>query len=237
MTISNLKLLGTSHISKESVNLIKKTIQETKPEIVAIELDKNRLFSLLHKQTSINFRTIFQIGAVGFIFMLIGHYVQKKLGNVVNVQPGSDMLTAVKEAKKIKSKIALIDQDIRVTLKSFSKQITWKERFRFLGDIFNAIFRGKKMANDLGIKELDLSKVPSDKIIKKLIGLLKERYPSVHKTLIDDRNKHMVKNLKMLLAQNPEKNIVAVVGAGHLDGMEKELKKKNEPSYTWSYSS
>ena len=149
------------------------------------------------------------------------------------MQPGIDMLTVVKEAKKAKAKIALIDQDIRLTLRNFSKSITWKERFRFIGDIFLGIFRGKKLAKEMGISTLDLNKVPSNKIIKTLINKLKKRYPSVYKASIDDRNKVMANNLNHILSKHPDETVVAVVGAGHVDGMKKLLDK---PQYSYSYN-
>ena len=74
--------------------------------------------------------------------------VQQKLGKLVGVQPGSDMLTAVILARQYNSKLFLIDQEIELTLSKFSKQITVKEKFQFLKDIFSSIFRKKKFEKE-----------------------------------------------------------------------------------------
>ena len=105
--LHNLTIIGTSHIAQQSIDEIKSTIEKEKPDIVAVELDKNRLYSLMQKekQKHLSFRQIKSIGFSGFIFAVIGSYVQQKLGKIVQVQPGEDMLTAVKLAQKSKAKI------------------------------------------------------------------------------------------------------------------------------------
>ena len=94
---------------------------EEKPEIIALELDAIRFNSLLKKKVKkIKFKDIKKIGITGFLFNIIGSWSSKKLGKIAEVNPGSEMLTAIKLAKKEKIKIYLIDQDIRVTLKKLS---------------------------------------------------------------------------------------------------------------------
>ena len=190
MKYKNLTIIGTSHIAKESIDQVKKAIESQKPEIIGVELDKKRLSALLHKgKRSINLKDIFRIGLKGFIFSLIGAWVEKKLGEMVGVKPGTEMLTAVKLAKKHKTQLALIDQDIEITLKRLSQEITWKEKFNFLADIVKAvIFRKKDIDNEL-------TKVPKEEIIKKLINKVKKRYPSIYKVLIKERNKIIAKKI------------------------------------------
>ncbi|MFW6226381.1 MAG: TraB/GumN family protein, partial [bacterium] len=163
MDYKNLKIIGTSHISKQSMLEVEQNIKELNPFIVAIELDKNRLDSLLSEQNaSISYRSIREVGFKGFLFALIGNYVSKKLGKLVGVTPGSDMKHAVITASKNKIKISLIDQDIRITLRRISKYLTWKERFRFIVDIFNGIFFKKKQMKKYNLDTFDLNKVPED---------------------------------------------------------------------------
>ena len=79
------------------------------------------------------------------------------------------------------------------------------------------IFFRKAALKDLGVKEIDLSKVPPKTLIKKLISKVKIRYPNLYKVLIEERNKVMANNLSALIKKNPDKNILAIVGAGHED--------------------
>ena len=90
-------------------------------------------------------------------------------------------------------------------------------------------FRGKKsivsQMKKMGLEEFDLNKVPGKELIKKLTNHLKDRYPNVHLVLIHERNVIMSKNLIKLSKTNPEKKILAIIGAGHEDGMIPLIKK------------
>ena len=135
MKYKNLTIIGTSHIAQESVDEVKKTIEKEKPSIIAIELDARRMHALQKQGKKDYFAVLRSVGIKGFLFSLIGEWAEKKLGRIVNVKPGTEMLTAIRIAKKNMIKLALIDQDIEITLRRFSKAITWREKFRFIGDI------------------------------------------------------------------------------------------------------
>lgn len=222
MRYKNLAIIGTSHIAKQSLDDVEKAILEGKPDIVALELDKKRLYSLFQdKKRGIRIYDIRRIGIKGFIFALIGAWAEKKLGKLVGVSPGSEMKKAVKLAKKHKIKIALIDQDIEITLKRFSESLTWKEKRNFVVDIFKAVFVRKKVII------FDLTKVPSKKTIKKLVAQVKERYPNIYKVLIEERNVVMARNLKHIMSQNQDKKILAIIGAGHEEDILNLIKGPN----------
>ncbi len=222
--MENLLIIGTSHISQQSIKEIKKAIIEFQPEIIGVELDLQRANSLLSEEKNkISLSAILQIGLKGYLFAKIGQIVQQKLGKMVGVSPGSEMKTALQLAHKNKLQVALIDQPIQITLRNFSKKLTWKEKFHFVFDIFKGLLFPKKQMRELGLENFDLSKVPQDEIIEKMMLQLKNHYPNVYKTLVEDRNKYMVAQLVKLLRANPEKKILAVVGAGHKKGMEELL--------------
>ena len=221
-----LKIIGTSHIAKRSVNEIKKAFDEFQPDVVGVELDVQRARSLMQDQKNkISITAIRQIGVKGYVFAKIGQIVQKKLGTAVGVSPGTEMKTAVILAAKEKKEVAFIDQPIQITLKKFSKTLTWKEKFRFVGDIFKGIFQPKKQIKQYGLDQFDLSKVPKDELIKKMMLQMKVRYPNVYKTLVEDRNKYMFKHIVTILRKFPEKKVLIIVGAGHKEGIEEMLNK------------
>jgi pheromone shutdown-related protein TraB len=229
--MENLRIIGSSHIAKDSMAEVERVILEDKPDVVAIELDRKRLLGLLSGQKSkIGLEQIRAWGLKGFLFNLIGGWAEKKMGYLVGVKPGSEMLAAAKAAKKIGAKIALIDRDIEITMKEFSKAFRAKEKWHLLRDVFMGLFFAKRELKRLGIKELDLSKVPPKKLIKKLIERVKEDYPGVYKVLIEDRNRYMADRLMELSG----KKIVAVVGAGHEEGIKELLGKKEKITFTYS---
>ena len=223
---SRIKIIGTSHIASQSIKEIKKSFQDNRPDIIAVELDTARAVALLKEEKgSLSFSQIIAMGVKGFLFAKIGHYLQQKLGRSVGVVPGSEMKAAMELAAKNNLPLALIDQPIQTTLHNFSKELTWKEKFRFVADILKGIFQPRRQIKELGLDNFDLSAVPEKKLILVLVGQLQQRYPNVYKTLVEDRNKYMVKKIIKLLRDNPEKKILVIVGAGHVAGMQELLLK------------
>lgn len=178
------------------------------PDIIAVELDKKRFYALTNEIKG-SFRDIFSLGVKAFLINLIGAYIEKKLGKIVGVNPGSEMKKAIELAKEHNLKISLIDQDVAITMKKLSKAITFKVVFRFIKDIIRA-FLGKR-----DIEMFDIRKVPSKKVIDNILIKVKEKYPEIYKVLIEERNEVMAKNLYKLMNKYNDSKIFAVVGAGH----------------------
>lgn len=221
MHYKNLYLIGTSHIAIQSINEVKYSVENLKPRIIALELDLLRLQSLLSPK-KLKLKDVKRFGIKGFLFNFIGAYIEKKLGKLVGIKPGTEMKTALELAGKHKIGVALIDQDIAITLKNLSDRLTTKEKLRFISDIVKGFFFKKAIS-------INLREVPSKSMIKKLTGQVKKRYPSLYKTLIEDRDLYMAKVLYKIINQYPKDNILAIVGAGHVDGIIKNMRRsKNE---------
>jgi pheromone shutdown-related protein TraB len=235
----NLIIIGTSHIAKQSLKEVESVIESEKPEIIAIELDKNRYYALTHKvKSKLSFSDIRRLGIKGFLFILIGGFVQRKLGKIVNVEPGSDMLAAIKIAKKHNiSDMHLIDQDIEITARKLSKAFTIKEIWHIIIDTIKGTLFKKSELKKLGLANFDLSKVPADELIEMLTDKFKDRYPNIYNVLVKERNELMAERLSRLMDNNPDKTIVAIIGAGHKEGIMRLIKKdKKQSSITYSYN-
>ncbi|HLD15616.1 MAG TPA: TraB/GumN family protein [Candidatus Nanoarchaeia archaeon] len=213
----NVCLLGSSHIALESVNQVEALISKIKPKIVALELDSKRLRALLsEKKQKTSIKDIRKIGLKGYFFNLIGSYIEKSLGKLSGVSPGSEMKKAFQLAHENNIKIALIDQDIDITLAKLSKRMTWKEKINFVFETILSLFFKTKA-------DFDLKKVPHKKIIKELTEEFRKKYPSFYLTLVVERNEFMAKALYNLMLHNKGK-ILAIVGAGHEDSIVELLK-------------
>lgn len=218
--MQKIHLVGTSHISQDSIIKIQRTIESVNPDIVAVELDKNRMRALKSNiDRSPGISSIRKLGFQGFLFALIGSWIQKKLGNIVRTRPGSDMLTAIQAAEENESRIALIDRDIEITMKRFSRHFGWKDKFNLLTDLIKGMISKKHRLH------FDLSKVPPEEMIEEMISHLKNRYPGMYSVLVEERNIHMARNIKKIVTENPDSKIVVVVGAGHKKGLIEELHK------------
>ena len=205
-----IKIVGTSHISKDSVKEIKHQISEFKPDIVCVELDVHRYKSLFQKNRGkVKFSQISKLGLFGFLFYLFGSISQKVLSRKVGSKPGIDMRAAIIEAKKSDAKVALIDQDISITLRNLSKQVPFPEKLKLFGYVLFGGFISKKRI------AFDLKSVPKDALIKTLVSELKHKFPNFYKVLVEDRDKYMQKQVKVLSDNFPKSKILVIVGAGH----------------------
>lgn len=225
--MTEIHIVGTSHIAKQSIQEVKEAIKKYDPDLVAIELDFPRYQALLSgKKDKARWGDIKYIGIKGFIFALIGEYVEKKLGKIVNTKPGDDMLTAIKEAKKKQIPIALIDQNISITLRRFSKCLTWKEKWNIFVDVVKGLLFGKREAKKMGLDKIDLNKVPEKELIDKAMKMAKTRYPNMYRVLVAERNVYMANMLIKIAEQKKHERIVAVMGAGHAEDVGKLISKK-----------
>ena len=119
-----IHIVGTSHVAKDSVKAVKEKFNEVNPDIVALELDPGRTYSLKHSTRRPKNIELFQaLGLFGFIFYVFGEFVQRKLGQVFKIQPGTEMLTGLKLAEQNNKKIFLIDRDIQITLRRLSSNL------------------------------------------------------------------------------------------------------------------
>jgi len=224
----NLVIIGTSHISKYSVNNVKEVISQLRPEIVAIELDMSRFNSLTTKKRSSFIEIAKNAGFFNAAFIVLGGLLQSYLGKVVGVEPGSEMLTSIREAKKINAKLALIDQPIEITLKRLDlrfKDIMFIIYDSVVSSLKRLLVKMKIIKRpEHDVFSFDLSKVPEDEAINYMLKYLKDKMPKFYSALIADRNKVMTINLIKLIKNNPDKNIVAVMGAGHKDAVIRGVK-------------
>ncbi|MFT4250665.1 MAG: TraB domain-containing protein [Candidatus Woesearchaeota archaeon] len=214
-----ITLLGTNHISPRSIHVVRQAISDY--DIIGVELDKHRLQKLFSQPKNPSFIQLTRaVGVSGAIFAKIGHYVEHKLGAQVGTLPGDEMRAAIQEAAIHKKLLVLIDQPIHITLQRFSKAFTWRVKWRLIKLLFK---------KNTSLKQLNPYGVPDEKTTKELMKVLEENLPELAAVLVHERNTYMTRILTKLQEQHPEKNILAVVGAGHVPGMNEELNNKNIP--------
>ena len=126
----SVHVLGTAHVSQESVDEVERTISERHPDVVAVELDEGRYRQLrgetpddLDPTDLLSGNTVFQ-----FLAYWMLSYVQARLGDRFDVTPGADMLAAVESAEAHGLGVALVDRDIQTTIQRFWKRMTFFEK-------------------------------------------------------------------------------------------------------------
>lgn len=220
----NITLIGTAHISEQSVNEVKKVIEEQKPDIVAIELCKRRYDSIKKKDQWEN-TPISELLKGNKAYLLIAQTflssIQRKLGKEYGVEPGSEMIMAMDIAKKYDLEIALVDRDISITLKRAWKKMGLREKIRLVWEFLKAIVG----YDEEELEELNLEELMDQDVISSMMEEFKEIAPSVTDVLIHERDEYIARKI---LTESKKGKVVAVVGAGHLKGIEEHLKNPNE---------
>lgn len=220
-----ITLIGTAHVSKESVEEVKKTIKSLQPDCVAIELDEKRADSI---QNSEKYKEldIVKVLRRGEGFLLIANLIlssfQKRMGQNVGVKPGDEMLAAMETANELNIPTTMVDRPIQVTLKRAWAKNTFMGKLKLLSTLIASAFSKEEVSKD------EIEKLKNQNEMDSMMAELAEYMPVIKEVLIDERDKYLASKIW----ESKGNNVVAILGAGHLPGVEAHLQKisNNEES-------
>lgn len=217
-------LVGTAHVSRESVELAEKLIREVRPDSVAIELCESRFASLRDPERwrKTDILTVIREGRafVLVIQILLASY-QKKLGKLLQVKPGEEMMAAAAAGEECGSQIVLADREVKITLKRTLRNIRLRTIFRLFGSWLHSLFEPHEM------KKEDIERLKSPDVLDELMEELARELPEVRESLITERDIYLSQKIK----SSPGSRIVAVLGTGHIGGVKKWLDKNVDISH------
>ncbi|MBN2122300.1 TraB/GumN family protein [Candidatus Micrarchaeota archaeon] len=202
-----LTIIPVAHVSKKSAELVHKTILEENPEVVGLELCRERLASLsARERRGMDIRTAISHPTSAFLYL-----AQQALGKFWRITPGSEMVAALRAAALSNKPVLLLDRPIRLTARELEK-IPLGEK---LGMLFWDIPLGRK-------KGVKLEHLMDPAALRPLLSSMKEKFPKSYEVFVESRNRYM---LAMLLKRNPQSAVI-VVGAAHSEGI-KELAEQS----------
>ncbi len=215
---NNLRLLGTAHISTKSVEAVKQQIAEFNPEVVAVELCKSRYDSLVsgRRLDKEGLLKVIKEGKAPLVLLQsLLAAEQRKLGLDEGQQPGAELLEAVSIAQSLGLQVELIDRDIQTTLRRAWRRMKFREKFKIIFSM---------LGDDEDDLDVDLDEILENRdILSDLMNELKDFSPGAGEVLIDERDAYLAQKI---LAIDSDKRTLAVVGAGHLSGIENHLSIK-----------
>ncbi|WP_294003848.1 TraB/GumN family protein [uncultured Methanobrevibacter sp.] len=216
-----LTIIGTAHVSEESVNEVKDAIYEQHPDIVAIELDRGRYIKIRNKMRdveeddNIQITRIIKENKVGlFLVSTLLGYFQSKIGAEVDVDPGSEMIGAIEACEDLNIPIALIDREINTTLQRALNKMGFMEKAKFGYGLIASVLGFDDEEEDIDIEDLKNSENIDD-----MMEMFKDEAPSVYEVLVHERDAYLAGKIMQI----PYEHVIAVVGAGHKPGIEKYL--------------
>ena len=214
-------LIGTAHISQVSKDLVRATIEAEAPDTVCVELDEGRLKSIKEpdrwKKTDL--KQVIKNKQLGTLIanLVLGSY-QKRMGAQTGVKPGSELKEAVDCAEGRGAELVLADRDIKITLRRTWACTPWYRKLSLLGGLFASIF------DKTEVSEEDLAKIKEQDALSAMMQDFGKSFPEVKQVLIDERDQFLASKIKNASG----KKIVAVVGAGHMNGIAKIIEEDRD---------
>lgn len=223
-----IALMGTAHVSRESIEEAAAIIREADPGMVCVELDEGRYNSMIQKDTweRLDVAKVFKEGKG---FLLVANLVlagfQRRLGNDLGVKPGEEMKTAIETAKERGIPYRLCDREVHITMRRAWAACGLWSKCKLISALLSSAFTREK----LSAAEVENLKKKNE--LDGMMAELADYLPGVKKALIDERDCYLTAKIweasaqAELKANSPYRCTVAIVGAGHLEGIVDNLKK------------
>jgi pheromone shutdown-related protein TraB len=209
-------LVGTAHISRESVELVGQTIDLEKPDTVCVELCKPRYDAIRQKskwQDTDILKVIREKRTGALLSQLIMASMQKKIARKFHMTPGEEMLRAIDRAEANGAEVILADREIRITLLRAWRLMGFCNKMKFIPDLILSFF------SDEEITEEEIEKLKQQDVLEFTLKTIGEKLPMLKTILIDERDLYLAHTI----SHAPGARIVAVVGAGHVPGITRHL--------------
>ncbi|OPY54415.1 MAG: TraB family protein [Methanosaeta sp. PtaU1.Bin112] len=210
-------IVGTAHVSEKSVQEVISKIEEMRPDIVAVELCPARYRALIGQEVEKEIKISELLSGGKLFFFLVQlflAYIQRKIGEEMGVKPGSEMLAAIQAAKKAGARVALVDRDIGITIQRFWSAMGFFDKIRLIGSLIPAALGWGDE------EEVNIDTITQSDIVAQMISEFRKISPGAANVLVDERDAFLARNLHLLSKQG---RVLAVVGAGHREGILKHL--------------
>ena len=205
-------LIGTAHVSQQSVDLVKEIIETESPDTVCVELCPSRYQAIRQKDSWQNM-DIIQVIKEKKSFLLLSNLIlaafQKRIAAKLDVRPGQEMIQGIESAEAVGATVHLADRDVRVTLARTWRQMGLWTRLKL---IFQLILSFGDMEE---INAEDVERMKQQDVLETILSEVGQSMPSLRHALIDERDQYLAAKIRTA----PGKKIVAAVGAGHIPGI------------------
>lgn len=210
-------LVGTAHVSRESVELVRHVIEAERPDVVCVELDQRRYDALSQRKRweALDLREVIRKRQLATLLLnlFLASY-QKRLGGKLGVMPGSELLEAVEVATACNVEVELCDRDVRITLRRAWGALSLPKKAMLLSGVLEA---GTGKGPE--ISEEELRRLRSKDVLSEMMQELGRAFPELKTALIDERDAYLATKIRQAKGQS----VVAIVGAGHIAGMSEAL--------------
>lgn len=213
-----ITLVGTAHVSEQSVQEVERVIDSEKPDMVCLELDKGR-FESKTKSNSYANMDLKKVFKEGKAFLVLANTAlasfQKKMGTQTGSAPGEEILGAAKIAKERNIPYCLCDREITVTFKRAWGNSGLISKAKLLATLISTAFDKEEISAE------ELEQLKKTDTLQEMLQEMSKELPAAKKALIDERDRYLATNI--YTAEGHKK--VAVIGAGHAGGIVNTIKE------------
>ena len=213
-------LLGTAHVSKASLDAVRAAIDAGGFDAIAVELDAQRLQSLTDPEAlaKLDLVKVIRDGKVALFAANLGLAAyQRRLAEQLGIEPGAELKAAATEAQARNLPLHLIDRDVGTTFRRVSAGLGWWARAKLGAGLVTSLF----VSDDVGEDEIE--KLKQGDMLEASFGEFAKDSPALYSRLIDERDQYMAARLRA--TSGNAKTVLAVVGAGHLQGLARYLRE------------
>jgi len=205
-------LLGTAHVSAESLEEVKESILSESPDHVCVEMDEGRLKNLEEgkRWAATDLKNVLKKGQ-GFMMManLALASFQRRMGVDTGVQPGAEMKAAVDAAREGDIPFSCSDRSIQVTLnRAWRLSGPWS-KMKLISSLVASVISNESASPE------EIENLKKSDAMQGMMNELAEYLPAVKTVLIDERDHFLAS--KIFTA--PGAKTLAVVGAAHVPGI------------------
>ena len=217
-------LLGTAHVSKASLDAVRAAIASGRFDTIAVELDPQRLASLTDPDAlaKLDLVKVLREGKTALFAANLGLAAyQRRLAEQLGIEPGAELKAAVHDGKERGLAVHLIDRDVGLTFKRASQRLGWWDRAKLGGGLVASLFADEDVGHD------EIEKLKQGDLLESSFGEFAEDNPALYDAVISERDRYMAARLRESAnAESGARNVLAVVGAGHLQGLARHLSEE-----------
>jgi len=221
----SITVLGTAHVSKASADKVKELLETGAYDGVAIELCPSRYSSMIDPDSlaKMDLFKVFKEGKASMVIasLALGAY-QQKMAEEFGIEPGAEMRMAIEQAEAKHCNIHLIDREVGTTLKRVYNNVPWWKKMAIIGGLLGSVVTSEK------VSEEEIERLKEGDILETTFSQFAEEAKELYTPLIDERDRYMAAKLEQIVTESDNQSILAVVGAGHLKGIESYLAKDEE---------
>jgi pheromone shutdown-related protein TraB len=217
-------LLGTAHVSRASVDAVRGAVQSGGFDAVAVELDPQRLQAMTDPD-ALSKMDLVQVIRTGKTALFAANLAlaayQRRLAEQLGIEPGAELKQAVLDARERELPVTLIDRDVGLTFRRAAARLGWWKRIKLGGGLAASLIASDE------VPEHEIEKLKEGDILESSFAEFASHSPELYETVIAERDRYMAAGLRTAGTSAP-RNVLAVVGAGHLAGLARELAGQHE---------